>query len=119
MFTYTNIINDVIEDCLANDSSDTIPNEAITLESADDNLKIYVDIPGVAKNDVAIKFEKNYVIIRASRQVPLSKTYSRVVTVSTRYDLSKATADLDKGVLLINIPLKEHEKATMGSIPLK
>lgn len=86
-------------------------------------LVIEADLPGVREEDVDIELEESQLIIRGERKHSEEKkredyyhlessygAFSRVITLPSNVDSSKAEAEFDQGILQIKIPKVEERK---------
>lgn len=80
------------------------------VEHTKDNRKIYLDLPGVKKDDVKVTVDKNYLIIEAERKGFISGKYRKALTLPNDIDTSKAEVSLEDGVLIITLPVVETAK---------
>lgn len=87
----------------------------------DDEVMIYIDVPGVAADDLEVSVEKNELTIRAERRwsdegkrVVASErpqgTFTRQLMLSDALDLDALQAELAEGVLTLRIPVDESSK---------
>lgn len=93
----------------------------VDIYANNDELVLAVDMPGVTKGDVQIRFdEADTLSIRAKnafkepadpaiRQFNIGDYY-RAFSVSDEYDKEKVTAKLEDGLLEVRIPKKEQAK---------
>ncbi len=81
--------------------------------------RLEIDIPGFEKDEINISYEKEYLTVQAERKVQEDeKTLllnERRVSLKRSYlvkaiDGEKITAKYEKGVLTVNLPLKEKEE---------
>jgi HSP20 family protein len=87
-----------------------------------DHLELTAEIPGVAKSDLTIKIQGNYLEISGTRNASVPEGYSvhrreRGTTSFTRsfslpsdIDAGKVTATLSDGILLLKLPKAEAAK---------
>jgi HSP20 family protein len=84
-------------------------------------VTIYMDVPGVAKDDIEVSVEKNELTVTIERvwddddkQVLSSErpqgTFSRRIMLSDALDLEQLSAHTSDGVLIITIPVAERSK---------
>jgi HSP20 family molecular chaperone IbpA len=73
---------------------------------------LHVDVPGVAKEDVTLRLEKNELSIVATRRESLHGPieYRRAFTLPQDVDGDAIVADLTKGVLALTLPRKASAK---------
>jgi HSP20 family protein len=99
--------------------SRTMPMEAFR---RGDNFFVYIDLPGVDPKDVDLTVERNVVSVRAQRQSPRQEgdelivderphgIFTRQLFLGDNLDASKLSADFDRGVLVLTIPVAEVSK---------
>ena len=83
----------------------------------EDGIRFEVAAVGLTENDIEISVENDSLRIRYekpsdSQELPIYRGIKRsgfdlTWKISTKFDLSKLTASLDKGLLLLNIPVAE------------
>jgi HSP20 family protein len=87
----------------------------------EDEVIIYIDVPGVAGSDIDVSVEKNELTVTAERrwagdeQQVLSRerpqgTFTRRIMLSDALDLDALTARTSDGVLIISVPVAERSK---------
>jgi len=93
----------------------------VDIGEADDNMLLYVDLPGVKSEDVDVRFENRELQIRgkvtpsATQPRFLLKEYGvgdyyRAFSVTDDVDAEKIRADLKDGVLTVHLPKVEALK---------
>lgn len=77
-----------------------------------EGIVLHVDIPGVAKEDVALRLEKNELSVQATRRESLHGPieYRRTFSLPQDVDGDAIAADLQKGVLVVTLPRKASAK---------
>jgi len=98
------------------------------LSDTGDNLEIVAEVPGVAKEDLQVKIQGNYLQIAGSRKTSApegfkahrtersSGTFSRSFTLPYEVDSSKVHATLKDGMLTLVLPKAETAKPRQISI---
>lgn len=87
----------------------------------DDEVTIYLDVPGVSGDDLDVSVERNELTIRAERRWDdddkrviarerSQGSYERQLTLSDALDTDQLTAELSDGVLIIKVPVSERAK---------
>lgn len=87
----------------------------------DDEVIIYIDVPGVGAGDIDVSVEKNELTVSVDRRWDdehlqvLSRerpqgTFSRRIMLSDALDLDRLAAKTSDGVLTISIPVAERSK---------
>jgi HSP20 family molecular chaperone IbpA len=74
-----------------------------------EGAKIEHDLPGTNKKDVKVQAKGNKLFIRAKTKN--SGTWGRTYTVAEEYDLEKTSVKMKDGVLTIEIPFIECQRA--------
>ena len=81
----------------------------------EDVLRVITEVPGVAAEDVKIDLEQDILSLQASRKdQPLD--YRRRFSLSVQVDSEAVKADLEHGVLTIDLP--KAQAAKRRSIPV-
>lgn len=87
-----------------------------------DSLELTAEIPGIAKNDLNIKIQGNYLEISGTRSASVPEGYSvhrrergstsftRSFSLPADIDANKVTATLDDGILTLSLPKAEAAK---------
>jgi HSP20 family protein len=93
----------------------------VDILEVDDDMLLYVDLPGVKPEDVDVRFENRELQIRGKVQPPEAKAhlllieygvgdYYRAFSVTDDIDAEKIRADLNDGVLTVHLPKAEALK---------
>jgi HSP20 family protein len=97
----------------------TMPMEAFR---RGDQFLVYIDLPGVDRKDVDLTVERNVISVRAERLSPRQESdelivderpqgiFTRQLFLGNNLDAGSLTADLDRGVLTLTIPIAEVSK---------
>ena len=88
------------------DGTDVTPRVDV-YESQEDVL-ILADLPGVRKEDLAVRFERSALVIEAARAN--GGRYRRAFDVPAAFDATKVDAELKQGVLTLKVPRTEAAK---------
>jgi len=95
---------------------------AFNTKRLDDALEVGIALPGVAKDDVSVNFDKGVLSVEASRrfEAPGDHMFLRREIGDTRYllnlrlsdqlDTERVSAALENGILALRIPLREETK---------
>jgi HSP20 family protein len=87
-----------------------------------DEFFVYIDIPGVDRDDVELTVERNVVSIWAERRPAHEEDdevivderphgiFTRQLFLGDNLDADKLSADYDRGVLMLTIPIAEKSK---------
>ena len=87
----------------------------------DNEITVYIDVPGVGHDDIDVSVEKNELTVTVERrwqdddkQVLSSErpqgSFSRRIMLSDALDLDRLAAKTSNGVLIITIPVAERSK---------
>src|ERR1700709_2761942 len=97
----------------------TMPMEAWRRK---DEFYVHIDLPGIDKDDVDLTVERNVVSIRAERRPAREEgdevivderphgIFTRQLFLGDNLDANKLSADYDRGVLMLTIPVAEASK---------
>ena len=97
----------------------TMPMEAWRRK---DEFYVHIDLPGIDKDDVDLTVERNVVSIRAERRPAREEgdevivderphgIFTRQLFLGDNLDAKKLSADYDRGVLMLTIPVAEESK---------
>lgn len=93
---------------------------SVDIYENDDELLLYADMPGVAKDAIAINLENGRLTITAQRNVAAAGEpqfeefgkvkYERAFSVPQDIDINKVKATMDNGVLNLHLPKSEAVK---------
>lgn len=87
-----------------------------------DRLELMVEVPGIAKEDLSIKIQGNYLEISGTRKVDSPKgykshriergasTFTRSFTLPSEVETSRVEAALKDGILTMRLPKIEQAK---------
>jgi len=93
-----------------------------------DHLEMKVEVPGIAKDDLNIKVQGNYLEISGSRKSEApegysahrvecgTSTFTRSFTLPSDVDTARVEAELTNGVLVLTLPKSEAAKPKQISI---
>ncbi len=96
-----------------------LSNMATDAYKEEGGYRLEIEMPGFEKDEINISYEKDYLIVQAERKVKEEeKTLllnERCLSLKRSYlvkaiDGEKITAKYEKGVLTVNLPLKEKEE---------
>ena len=88
----------------------------------EDGYKIYFDIPGVEKDDISLKIEKDVLFLTAESTKKADKGYDcireemryagykRSFELNNAVDSGKINANYENGTLILTLPKKEEQK---------
>ena len=93
---------------------------AVDIFETDDELTLYADVPGVAPNDVELRFENGELILHGKGRPRVTGKllageyregdYYRVFRVHESIDGSRIEAECSNGVLTVHLPKEEKVK---------
>lgn len=99
-----------------------LPSLVSDVYETDKEFVIEVELPGVKKNDVKVKYHDGYVTVEAKREEAVEEkdknyyrreikrgSYARTFPLPENVDVSKAKAKMSDGVLEIRIPKTSQE----------
>ena len=93
---------------------------AVDVHESKDDLLLVADIPGVSREDVTIRVERNELVVEARRPAESNGTavgrerrvgsYKRTFLLPQSVDVSAIEAELSLGVLTLRLPKSEASK---------
>lgn len=98
------------------------------LHDAGDHLQLRAEVPGMAKDDLNITIQGNYLELSGSRKAERPEgyrvhkaeretaTFSRSFTLPTEINSDKVEASLKNGILAMNLPKAEAAKPKQISV---
>lgn len=86
------------------------------VENLEDKYVVYMDVPGVLKEDVSIKLLNGLLTVVAERKGKRASTFRNTFKMPNNAS-NEVDATLDNGVLTVTIPKSETAKAKL--IPVK
>lgn len=98
------------------------------LSDTGDNLEITAEVPGIAREDLKVKIQGNYLEISGNRKSDIpegykvhrtergTSTFSRSFTLPYEVDSGKVVASLKDGLLKMTLPKSEAAKPKQISI---
>lgn len=135
--TFMNTLNEEINSILRRSFDSVFPEYVLNKETKgltipvdikefDNMYKVKVEVPGVKKEDIDIELNKSYMKISAEKRESnedknkkYHKTefaygsYSRTIYFPKEIDINEAKADLNHGVLCLELPkIREKEEET-------
>lgn len=93
-----------------------------------DQFELVAELPGIAKDDISVKIQGNYLEISGTRKVDVPEGYSthrvergdstftRSLTLPADVDSAKVSASLKDGLLVLTLPKAETAKPRQISI---
>ncbi len=120
----------VLPPSTANTMERRVRNSGFSVLEDNDQLTVTVELPGVAKNDVAVNVHEGYLTIKAERKRPELKeqeqwirnemnygTYERTLRLPYAVDVEKVSALHENGLLTVVLP--KHEVAKPKQITVR
>lgn len=92
----------------------------------DDSYQLAFNVTGIRKEDVSIDVEGNLLKIKGETKYKedsllknLVSLVDHTIRISSNYDISQTSAEVENGILLITIPKKEEAKQKKISVKVK
>ena len=92
----------------------------------DDTYQLAFNVTGIRKEDVSIDVEGNLLKIKGETKYKEDSIFKNLVSsvdhtirISSNYDISQTSAEVENGILLITIPKKEEAKQKKISVKVK
>lgn len=92
----------------------------------DDSYELAFDVVGHSKESINIDVDGNLLKIKAETKVEdnsilknLVSNLNHTIRISNVYDITKTSAEVENGILLVSIPKKEEDKKKLLSIKVK
>jgi HSP20 family protein len=96
----------------------------VDIQRRNDSIRLYVELPGMSKDDVTIKLETGILTISGERRPPSEEERAKYVRMERCYggfcrsfsmndqiDQDRIAARMDNGILTIELPLKAENRA--------
>ena len=93
---------------------------AVDVHESKDDLLLVADVPGVKRDDIIIRVERNELVVEAKRSAenvgtPVGRerrigSYKRTFLLPQSVDVSAIAAELAQGVLTLRLPKSEASK---------
>lgn len=80
------------------------------VEYLKDGRKVYIDLPGVKKEDIKVVVDRDYMVIEAERKGYISGKYKKSISLPNDVDTSNVKLSFEDGVLTIYLPLSESAR---------
>jgi len=108
-------------------STTTLKNSALGYtKQNDDSYELAFDVVGHSKENISIDVDGNLLKIKAETKYEegsilknLVSTLDHSIRISNTYDVTKTSAEVENGLLLITIPKKEEAKQKKISVKVK
>lgn len=92
----------------------------------DDSYQLAFNVIGIKKEDVSIDVEGNLLKVKGETKYKedsilknLVSSVDHTIRISSNYDISQTSAEVENGILLITIPKKEEAKQKKISVKVK
>ncbi len=122
--------NDFVSPGLSLEAASTRPwMPAVDIEETGDSLNLYVEIPGLTKDDVQLTLENNVLTISGERTFDQERKgsnyhrveraygkFSRAFSLPTNVDAEKVKASFEHGILAVTLPKTDAAKPRRISI---
>jgi HSP20 family protein len=112
--------------------NDSVFAPRISFKEMDDHYQLAVEVPGVKKEDVEISFRGDQLVIKGERKDEQKRkedgyyyeeftqgSFSRIVTLPKDVDKEKVSAELDHGLLKIDLAKNDRSKLDSKKILIK
>jgi HSP20 family protein len=136
MSVFQNEMNRLFEDYWGSNNETDVPLECSWRPNVDivekaEDFEIYVELPGISKEDVKLGVNDNILTIRGERKLPEHNgkeyhrqercygKFERNFTLSRDLDVEKIEANFKEGVLRIGIPKLEEAKPKEIEVKVK
>lgn len=84
---------------------------ACSVDANDEVFSMYIDLPGVAKEDIDVELEQGVLTLKAVRKVPAEEKYEFRYGVRTdKYDPDQAKLSYENGMLTVTVPARATAK---------
>ena len=97
--------------------------QCVNAKEVEDKYVIEVLLPGVDKEDVELLFDKGVLTIKTNKPTFFGEKFnyrSSLLRIDiNRYDIDAIKANLDKGILTIEIPMLKKAKKEIKKITIK
>ena len=97
--------------------------QCVNAKVQEDKYVIQVLLPGVDKSDVELLFDKEILTIKTTKPTFFGKNFnyksSLLKVDQNKYDVDAIKANLDKGILTIEIPMLKKAKKEIKKITIK
>jgi HSP20 family protein len=108
-------------------STTTLKNSAVGYtKQNEDSYELAFDVIGHSKENISIDVDGNLLKIKAETKYEegsilknLVSTLDHSIRISNTYDVTKTSAEVENGLLLITIPKKEEAKQKKISVKVK
>jgi len=95
----------------------------VDIFESEKELIIYLDVPGIKKQDLKVLFEGKHLIVEGTKNIDKSKekglnflclerkfgTFKRIILIGKIPDIERVKASLSNGVLKITVPFQNSE----------
>lgn len=85
----------------------SIDNDVLTME---------FDVPGLSKKDINVKVEDTILSIEGDNE---KRTFNKRYNIQEDWDVSKTSASVKDGVLIVSIPKVEEKKTKVIEVSVK
>lgn len=96
--------------------------QCVNAKSLEDKYVIQVLLPGVDKEDVELLFDNDVLTIKTTKPTFFGKNFdyrsSLLKIERSKYDVEAIKANLDKGILTVEIPVSKKAKKEIKKIKI-
>lgn len=110
-------VNRLFESALADVAAPLAPRFPVDLYEDKDNHYVRAELPGIAREAIAIEMVDGYLTINATRQNgDETLSFNRSVSIPEAVQADKVVANYEHGVLTVTLPKQEQAKPRKISI---
>lgn len=80
-----------------------LPTKTVQVSKDEKSYKLEFELPGFSKDEISIRVDKNVLKLEAKNS---KRTYLKNLTLTDNCDSDAITADLENGILYVEIPFK-------------
>ena len=126
---FEDAFNDMLRPFEAEDVSNRSWAPAVDIRETDEEVTLFVDLPGMKKEDVNVTLENNVLTISGERKFEREDTndnyhriersfgsFTRSFTLNQNVQTDRVEANFKDGVLLVSLPKQEQAKPRRISI---
>ena len=130
---FSRLFEDAFNDMLRPYEAEQVSNRAwapaVDIRETDDEVTLFVDLPGMKKDDVDLTLENNLLTISGERKFESEETndsyhriersygsFTRSFTLNQNVQTDKVEANFKDGVLIVTLPKQEQAKPRRISI---
>jgi HSP20 family protein len=111
-----NLIDQIFGPPLFDDFAEVFGYGPTPVHEDKNNWVVYMDLPGVKKDDVKVSLDKDQIIIKAERKGKRPQKFEKVMCPGNTADLENVEATLVDGVLEVRIAKQKVDSPRMIEI---